>query len=390
MNDFLKFGNKSTDLEKMLKEGYTRRFANFYLNLAAKDYEKKAYSDDVIKWAHSHGFLADKIAAYKLNDDNVQDFLSDYDYYKLWPLNNPYRIWINDKLTLKYILPDNLFGKYLPKYYFYTEDRGVIRLLDCDKARYSGDVDGVKTLLRDVKVLAMKLVNGTASNNFYKLSYQDGALNVNSSPVTEAQFDDFIKNHKYYVITEYLIPHKELYEIFDKIHTLRLMVINPHGEDPYIAHGYLRFGTSRHGEANHSNQADECKANYDFVTQVDVETGAYGNSVLAYYDKIIPTPLHPDTKVKAAGVLPFWDLIKTQILSMSNYLFEAEYCGFDVGITDDGFKIMEINSHQGIGFLQIFRSLYATPSTERYFKDRLAEIDGLSAEDKQKRNGILR
>lgn len=386
----MNFGIKTEDLTVLLQDGFTKRFALFYLNQAKEDYKSGLWPEEQIKWAHSHGFLADKIAAYDLNDDNVDKYLSDYDYYRLWPLNNPYRIWINDKLTLKYILPDNLFGAYLPKYYYYTEERGCLYCLDCDQRKYAMDSYGLLSLLKDKKKLAMKLVNGTASQNFYKLSFENNDICINSIPCCETDFLRFIEMHPHYCITEYLEPHPEMARIHDKIHTLRLMVINEHGNDPRIVHGYLRFGTNEHGEANHCNHSADCKANYDFCARINVENGVFGDSVLAYQNKIIHQDFHPDTKAKASGIIPGWENVKKQILNMSRYLFQAEYCGFDVGITVDGFKIMEINSHQGIGFLQLFDSLYDIPFSKQYFTERISKLNSMSLEGKTARNGILR
>lgn len=377
------------NIDNMLKNGFTRRFALYYKSLAEEDYKKGLWPEEQIYWAHSRGFLADKIAAYKLNDTNYLDYLSDYDYYRLWPLNNPYRIWINDKLTLKYILPGNLFGKYLPEYYFYIEERGIMKLLDCQDDQYQNNVSGIIKLLKHKKKLAMKLVNGTCSNNFFKLSWNDNSIYVNAVPYTPEEFRCFINDHLHYLITEYLIPSNTMRLIHDKIHTLRLMVINEHGNDPRIVHGYLRFGTNQHGEANFLNKSSDCKASFDFYVNVNIETGQFGDALKVYPDKIIPTPNHPDTGVLAAGIIPNWEELVTKVLEISRYLFQVEYSGFDIGITEDGFKIMEINSHQEIR-LQFFRSLYEDEYTCAYFKNRIAAIDAMTMDEKQLRANIQR
>src|SRR5699024_196046 len=74
-------------------------------------------------WAYKRGFLSSRILDYGINNDNFQSYLSDIDYYKMFPMNGKYAYWINDKLTTKYILEE--YGEYLPDY-FYTIKNGEI------------------------------------------------------------------------------------------------------------------------------------------------------------------------------------------------------------------------------------------------------------------------
>ena len=374
-------------LENMVRHGFTKRFARFFQNLAEKDYEAGFLPVEQIEWAHMHGFLADRVPSYQLTEKNCNLYLSDYDYYRLWPLNNPYRIWINDKLTLKYILPAERFSEVLPEYYYYIEERGVIPMMD-----WHGPVgvEGVVSLLKKKKVLAMKPVNGTGSNDFYKLSEINGCLYVNESRMSDDEFCDFINTNMHFIITEYLVPGEQFKRIHEKIHTLRLLVLNDTGISPNIVGGYLRFGTDGHGEANHLRSSSDCHANFDFYTQIDIDTGEYGQSILLYPDKVVSHPRHPDTNMLAEGVIPKYEELKMKVLEIARYLFQAEWMGFDIGLTDDGFKIMEINSHPGIQMPQITKPFWDNERLATYLKKRLILLDDLSEEKKLLRAEIPR
>lgn len=67
-----------------------------------------------------------------------------------------------------------------------------------------------------------------------------------------------------------------------------------------------------------------------------------------------------------------------------------EYMGFDIGITENGFKCMEINSHPGIGYMQLYKSLLADEFTEKYFKKKIKQIDLLSEQKRLERVEIPR
>lgn len=67
---------------------------------------------------------------YGLTEENFTEYLSDYDYYRIWPLNSWTRIWVNDKMTLKYMLANTDLGDVMPKYYYYMSQDGLRALVD--------------------------------------------------------------------------------------------------------------------------------------------------------------------------------------------------------------------------------------------------------------------
>lgn len=167
---------KSTRLNDLLKEGFSRKFASYYLNSAQKEYDHPAYSAEFVKWAHSNGFLAESAAAYGLTEDNMDQYLSDYDYYKIWPLNNWTRIWINDKLTLKYMLANTQFSDIMPEYYYYSTPNGLKKLLDAPNQETAPSIDEFKRVLASVGEFACKPCNGSASYGFFRMSYRGGPI----------------------------------------------------------------------------------------------------------------------------------------------------------------------------------------------------------------------
>ena len=52
--------------------------------------------------------------------------------------------------------------------------------------------------------------------------------------------------------------------------------------------------------------------------------------------------------VEIEGVVPNWELMKKGVIDICRFMPELEYLGFDIAITDDGFKIIEINIHQDL------------------------------------------
>ena len=81
---------------------------------------------------------------------------------------------------------------------------------------------------------------------------------------------------------------------------------------------------------------------------------------------------------------------KEKILGIAKLFSLVEYMGFDIGLTDRGPKIMEINSHPGIGYLQMFRGFFTDERLGKYFRAKIDMLEALSEREKLSRNGITR
>lgn len=378
----------SNKLEDMLNDGYSRKFANYYLSHLEAEKNEKIFSEEFIEWSHSHGFFAQSAAYYNLTEDTVDDYLSEYDYYRIWPVNNWTRIWINDKLTLKYALNGTKYSNYLPKYYFYCDcEKGLIPLMDT-----TGNAEHINThfieMLKSVKVFACKPNNGTSSKGFHKLSYHAGKFYIDDIETSEANILEFTKENPNFIYTEYLVSHDYFQKYNPLIHTLRLVTINPSGNRPRIVSGCVRIPNTFCATSNYLTSFD--KNTYNLYTIIDLETGVFKESILEYPDHLQVTNVHPDNNLSLDGAMPDYNKLKDDILGISTYFNNIEYMGYDIGLTPDGYKIMEINSHPGIPTYQIHVPYFKDAGLGPWFKDKIAKIDTMSAEQKKLRNNIER
>lgn len=379
---------KTAILDNLLKEGWTKKFANRYINVVAAEKQETCFDQEYVEWAHAHGFFTESACSYGLNDNNVNDYLSDYDYYKIWPLNGWTRIWVNDKLTLKYMLANSLYGDVMPKYYYYSTPSGLKALVD--NPYQCGKMEEFLHLLIQVKEYACKPCNGTTSIGFVKMSFQDGLYFINDEEVSKEEISEFVASHPNYVFTEYLHPSELFGKYGNQIHTMRIVTLNDGGCNPQIVGGYLRLPNKNNGEANYSvlNGTDINK--FNLFVELNFQKGEFGNAKKTYANRIEDTERHPDTNAVIVGVIPNYDKLKQTILDIAQRFNTLEWLGFDIGVTNDGFKCMEINTHPGIKYMQVFRSLYADDYTREYFLRKVYEIDSLHEEARQKRNLILR
>ena len=365
----------TTDMKSMLNglmnDGFSEKYARFFINCIENEKKNPLYDFEYGKWALEKGFLASSAYAYGLDEENYAEYLSDYDYYKSWPLNSWSRIWVDDKLTLKYMLSGTVYSHLMPAYYFYSTKDGLRELID-NPYKGKQDIATLVNVLKDKGALACKPNNGTMSQGFFKLSYKNGLFFINDKEIAEQQIQKIVSEHVNYIYTEYIYPNSKFAKIYPLIHTLRVMVVNPHGNDPRIVGGYMRFGTATHGEANYSDVTTENAPPYNYNAELDIYTGHIGNAKAIYFNKVIDMPCHPETHVLADTQIDNWQEAEEAALGLSKYFFNCEWMGFDFGLTTKGLKLMEINTHPEIKPSQSFQSFYQDEELKMWFKKKIA------------------
>lgn len=381
------------NLDYMKKDGYTERRAKEFLKRQSDEIKRGIYSEDIIEKAKECGFFPTHLYRYTKNGSTTIDptiYLNDYDYDKLWPLNDWMRIWVNDKMTIKYMLSNTEFEEIMPKYYYYISEEGLRALIDNDNKNQTPE-DFISTL-KQVGSFACKPSNGQDAVGFFKLSYDNGSYYVNDEVVTKDYIIDSILNKTNYVFTEYLKPEDSLVGVSPKIHTIRIMILNRHGNNPIVLPCcYIRFWNSSVGEANFIAEADKTDDNYMICAGVNTDTGYFSGAKAFYLNKTVDIMNHPDTNVKLNGQIPNWDLLCSKAIGISKRLFGAEWIGLDMCVDENRRpRLMEINTQPGIGYLQVFRPLLSIPEVCDYIAYKLDKIKEMNNDDIIERNRIIR
>lgn len=215
-----------------------------------------------------------------------------------------------------------------------------------------------------------------------------GVFYVNGEKCDAAQLSDFIENHPNYIYTEFLYPSEQMKEIFPLIHTVRVLVIKDGKELPQIGGAYMRFGTKDSGYANYMTCTENMKYVYD--VNINPESGEYGAGKAVYRNHVEDMPCHPDTGVLVEGKIEAWAEARNMVIALAEYIGLVEYMGFDICFTDQGIKIMEINSHSGIKHLQMRKPLLKEPWSRVYFESKIKKIEMMTEEQIKKRNQMIR
>lgn len=329
---------------KYFRKGFREYMLAVWLNTVKDDFFNTKASIRKKLWAWRRGFPSYRIEQYGLNKSNYRDILSDYDYAWLNRINNGYQKWINDKTTMRYVLES--VKQYLPEYYFFVGKRNnktYIKKLQDTPIKFSNSISDVLDLLADKGKLVFKPNAGTHGDGFYKLEYSNGDIFANGEAIDKSSFERLITEQKStYIVTEYVEMHPDLKRIYPKtVNTIRIMVVNENCNNPQIMHVYMRIGSSKTGFTDNVGYGGIC-------CYVDKKTGYYYNGETIFNHKFYPCEVHPDTGINIQGYLPNWDKVLDGIQVISRRMSQLEYLGYDIAITKESFKIIEINIHQDL------------------------------------------
>jgi len=294
---------------------------------------------------------------------NSSDYVSDFRYLRSHPLNGTFSRWIDDKLTLRMVLAP--FNRRLPKHYFLYDKGRVHKLMDCP-THIAASTDGVVGALKEFGSLAVKPVAGTHGIGFTKLSYVEERYCIDESFVKEKDVHRWLNSLTgSLVLTEYIVCHAALRRIYPKTpNAIRLCVIVHDGCEPEIAGAFIRFGTSETGLVDNASAGG-------IYCGIELSGGRLFNPLMYRDDCAVRVQKHPDTNRPIEGEVPHWLNIREEVPEIARYLRPLRYMGIDLVATDDGFKVLEINSHQDLWAIQTFYPLLRTDSCRAFFRQVL-------------------
>ncbi len=351
-----------TNYEALLEEirnlGMDYRWSKMFVKKLRDDEEAFPASDEVKKWALERGFFPGRVDLYGLTDENYHQFVPDYNYFMLHPMNNHFLKWL-DKTTLKYVLNSNGCQVVMPEYYVYVENDGSFTYLMDSPKHIEKNSDYLLNLLKYKGILAMKPNSGTSGGlGFIKLELKDDSLYENNKPISMERFIEIRDSMRNYIITEYCYQHSGLAAVWPNSEcTLRVIMAKNPKKDLFEEAtwsnvvSFARFGTSLNGGASNLSSGG-VGVGFDF------ETGKYNDYCVRYrrfcQDGNWLLNEHPDTKVcwKEAS-LPNWPLVKEQINKLCSHIASLDYVGLDIIITQNGMKLCEINSHPALDYAQV-------------------------------------
>jgi len=325
---------------------------------------KKAIRKESIKdrfWAFRNGFYVETVKLCKINKNNVHEYLSDKSYLRLHPINREYSKIIDNKLYLPFLLKD--YPELVPQYY-YVIDRGRSIILD---SNLSPSKDLLQ-LCKEKHILTLKPCSATMGEGFYRLEWRNDSFLLNNKQIEISELHSFIKSLDNYLVTEYICQHKYAAEINqDSVNTIRLICARDGINNQFfIPVSFHRFGTK-------GRFVDNIGANGGAIASyIDIPTGMIKDLGLikekGKVERIENIIKHPDSQMQISDtIIPHWSETIEKVLVLLNHLSFLKYMGMDIVITENGFKIFEMNSLPTLHGLQVEKGIFKAERLKLFF-----------------------
>ena len=92
-----------TNYEKLLallqENNMDKKWSKMFVKKLADDEKAFVVDEKTKEWALKRGFYPGRVELYGLTEDNYKNYLPDYQYFMIHPINHHFRIWVNDKLS---------------------------------------------------------------------------------------------------------------------------------------------------------------------------------------------------------------------------------------------------------------------------------------------------
>lgn len=338
----------------------------FFKNELTFPYDVKL-KDRIRMW--KGGFFSKSYLFFDLEKNDPEDYVSDYAKF----IKSPF---INGKHSM--ILRDKyLFSKHMSKY------KGLIPKLYASihegRIEYPNgkickdNLKFIRELCEQNKFIVLKQMIGSSGDGLMFISLKESKFVVNEQEFSYNQLKTLIDKLSYYIVTEYIEQAEYSKRIYPRTtNTIRLLTMWDYNKNkPFIAAAIHKFGTSE------SYPKDNCDRftmnNYGIgglCASIDIESGEM-KKVSTFEDgKVLWVSKHDETDEQITGVkIPHWNKITSRMLEICEDLSKTPYIGWDIVVTNNGFVILEGNSHSGLAHIQSHKGLLSDERVVRFFRE---------------------
>lgn len=293
-------------------------------------------------FSYKRFFLKTTVDICDINKDNYKSHLDDVHYRKGHPYNGKCSALIDNKLFLPFLLHE--YKELIPQYFYYKDYRGYIKLCNEILGDKIVSSDTIIELIKDKQKVAAKHTYSSGGNGFLVIEYHKGVFYVNNEVYQESQLIKLLNKLNEYIITEYIQQHEYANTINStSLNTIRLLTYWDYRTNKTeLFSGFQRFGCN-------NSVVDNIGGGNGLLSFIDTEKGTLtGDGEIktkSTGDHYAENIIHPNSKITLAGVeIPGFHKMVSKVLEIADQNCFLQYIGWDIAITQDSFKIIEMNS----------------------------------------------
>lgn len=324
-------------------------------------------------WLYRNGFLSSKGAVWDLDEETVDQYLSDVEYRAAGRIDEPYGGSLKNKV-LFHLVVSRTHGHLLPEVY------GLVREGDIVDTGRLGELQSFRELaglLEDERVV-VKPVTAAKGDGVRILDRRDAKprLRDGTDSLAETLDDD-----RDLLLVEHVGQADYASNIYPgATNSLRVLtMVDPQSGEPFIATATHRFGTAASGHIDNWS-AGGISAGVDLDTgELESAVAPTGNGA----DRLDRVETHPDTGARIAGAsVPEWRAVKDTVLELAaTYGWLWPHVGWDVVVRDDAgsVAVLEGEPQSVDADQQAHEPLLAQERTRRFYEHHGVLGDGRGA-----------
>ena len=318
------------------------------------------------------GFVSEAYVLHSFDENDRCDYVNDLvRLKKACRFNGYYSIVLYDKLYFTRMLEE--FSENVAFIFGLIRGGRFLRVGYCG----SDIVEAVVEVCEDVGRVVIKPIVGTRGDGVHVVCLENGRWVLDGRSVSREELVCFFGRLDDYLVTEFVVQGNYASEIYpSSSNTIRILTLwDDESGEPFVARAVHRFGTDKSAPVdNWTLGGVSCK--------VDLDTGRLGRAVsypvrgeMSFYEE------HPESGSRIEGVeVPGWDRVKSRIIEMAQSMPFVPYIGWDVIVTESGFKVIEGNNCPGINLLQVHGPLLRDGRIRRFYENRLAALAATNGE----------
>lgn len=306
-----------------------------------------------------HGFLSQSGMLYEPFDPKGGEYLSDFArYVQTIKINGTYIRLLDSKLAFTYMM-EALRPGTVPRLVG-TVFEGELNLV----GNGSGGTDPIAGVLEREGNLVIKPVEGSLGTGFRLVSRAPGgALSINRQRASRAELDQLVRGCEADILTEFIHQADYSNAIYPgATNTVRVLTLRcPVSGDIYVPAAVHRFGTDRSAPVDAWHKGG-------ISASIDLDSGVMNKAIAIPPDAGWQTH-HPDTGTPIQGALvPRWRAVLDGVVGLARQLPFLPYIGWDVVVTDDGFRVLEANGRTAIDLYQVHAPLLRDDRVRRFYE----------------------
>jgi len=302
------------------------------------------------------GFLSRSRELYDFARYDPALYLTDYARLtRTLHINGSWSGYLDDKLSFHAVFDGRLP---LPRL------RGILVGGRFVPTRGGGDEGTLEALLEARHALVLKPRHGSFGHGVHLVRADPkGGVRVNGVALAGERLLERFPADDDYIVTDFVEQAPYATRIHPQTtNTLRVLTILPaDGDAPFLAAAVHRFGGRGSGHLDSFSGGG-------VSAEVDLGSGRLGPAARLTRNGVEWHSHHPDSGQPVERTqVPHWDSVREALLAAVEEL-AVPYVGWDVVVTEKGFRVIEGNSHSGMHVFQAHRPLLADPRVRRFFE----------------------